>query len=281
MPDDIRELLSTLDDAQAERRLADLIAGSSEQTAASLRAALPGLDDQALLRLATLLAESQTHGAQRLLVEIWARQLAAYRQHGAPVPPWQLSSWNWDRTEQQLFGAVSERISSDWSADDAARVLGEAIADRDPQIRAAAADMAGQWHGRSKQTYPPALERALVVASGDAEPGVREAAVWSLSLAPTRASAAALEEAAGDQAGPVRAGAISALGRLGDAAARLRVLAALKDQHPWVRIAALHSLEVHAPEVAYAEAARLQEDPDAWVRQHAGAAHRRLAERGH
>jgi len=281
LPDDIRELLSTLDDAQAEQRLGELIAGSSEQTVVALRAALPGLDDQALLRLAILLAESETHGAQRLLVEIWARQLAAYRKQGAPVPPWQLSSWKWDRSELQLFGAVSERITSDWSADDAARVLGEAIGDRDPEVRAAAADMAGHWHGRSKQPYPPALERALAVAAGDPDPGVREAAVWSLSLAPSRASAAALEQAARDEAGPVRAGAISALGRLGDAANRLRVLAALKDQHPWVRIAALHSLEVNAPDVAYAEAARLQEDPDAWARQHAGAAHRRLAERGH
>jgi len=277
LPDDIHELLWALDDAQAERQLAELIAGGSQETVASLRTAWPALADDAVVRLAILLAESQVGWAHRLLVEIWGRSLGAYRQNAAPVPPWQLSSWRWDRTEQQLFGAVSERITSDWEPDEAAWVFGEAITDREPGIRAAAADMAGLWHGRSNQAYPPALERALAVAAGDPDPGVREAAVWSLSLAPSSASAAALEQAAGDPSGPVRAGAISALGRLADPGARFRVLAALGDQHPWVRIAALHSLEVTAPEVARAEAVRLLEDPDAWVRQHAGAAHARLS----
>jgi HEAT repeat protein len=84
--------------------------------------------------------------------------------------------------------------------------------------------------------------RSLGDALGDKEPDVRSAAVWALGMIADRSSAMLVEPMLRDDVWYVRAHGAEALGRIGDPGAVAGLAEALKDQSWWVRKNALDAL---------------------------------------
>ncbi len=88
----------------------------------------------------------------------------------------------------------------------------------------------------------PRATRSLGDALSDKEADVRSAAVWALGMIADRASAALVEPVLDDPVWYVRAHAAEALGRVGDPNAVPKLGAALRDRSWWVRKNALDAL---------------------------------------
>jgi HEAT repeat protein len=84
--------------------------------------------------------------------------------------------------------------------------------------------------------------RSLGDALGDKEHDVRSAAVWALGMIADRSSASLVESLLGDPIWYVRAHAAEALGRIGDPTAVPKLAECLKDRSWWVRKNALDAL---------------------------------------
>ena len=84
--------------------------------------------------------------------------------------------------------------------------------------------------------------RSLGDALGDKEPDVRSASVWALGMIADRSSAMLVEPLIRDPMWYVRAHAAEALGRIGDPGAVAACAEALKDRSWWVRKNALDAL---------------------------------------
>jgi hypothetical protein len=263
------DLLRAGEDSAPE--IADRLNRDPERGAAELRSALQGLDATAMGWLARLLARLPPGPAWHLFVDMWGQALQRLREAQPAIPPWQLSSWTWDQDPQLFFEDAGENLASVWTEESVEAGLPTLLRSSTPTTRAAAANLLGFWHDRRNMRFPSRVEAGLSAQLADPEAPVREEAAWALSLAPGGTSQADVVRLTSDADGRVRAGAFSALGALAGENIELRsvLVRGLRDPHPWARIAALQQLELGAPELANAEAARLSSDPDPWVREHA------------
>ncbi|MBI5631953.1 MAG: HEAT repeat domain-containing protein [Nitrospirae bacterium] len=160
-----------------------------------------------------------------------------------------LTGWNLiePRAVQALIAAVREKNSAaaealgSMSSPQAIKIICEALQDKNPEVRAAAANalnyMAAVAKGNSEMVDP------LIEALSDDDPNVRMSAAEALGhLADPRATKA-LDRATADKNPDVAYRAVFALGKLKSPQDMDSMIAALKHKDPRVRQSAIFSLQ--------------------------------------